>query len=346
MSGAEGPAVAGRRAVVLGALALVAAASVGCGERPPAAAPGPALPPLALGRVDELLAVARLRWVVLARLRDVATTAFLIPAIGRVVPEANLDRFAAATGVDLRTAEEAAMAVYADDGGKDVTAFVVRRGGDATTIERLFLARLVGGERRAQDRPDVARLTGKFGTSSKTLAVLGRDVVVFQDGGSPARGPARVAELYAEGKLKRSPTLLAADPLRSLAARFGPAPVRAFALGPFEGELARGARGLLAGATAIGAAARPSARERVALSIAVAGDFTTSGAAASTELADAWDDLAKGSLGHMLGLDRPAEKPLATFGADAVAIALELDPNRLADGLARATGETLAQIFR
>ena len=53
---------------------------------------------------------------------------------------------------------------------------------------------------------------------------------------------------YALDKLKKSPTVMSDDPLKALAARLGPAPFRAFAVGPFEGELARGARGLLAGA--------------------------------------------------------------------------------------------------
>jgi hypothetical protein len=165
-------------------------------------------------------------------------------------------------------------------------------------------------------------------------------------GGSEARGPARIASLYADGKLKRSPTLLAEEPLRSLDTRFGDAPLRAFALGPFEGELARGARGLLAGATAIGGAVRPSAREGLLVVVAVAGDFSRSGPAASKELAAAWDDLAGGTLGHLLGLDRPVEKPLATHAADAVAVTVEIDPARLAQGLASATSARIEEIMR
>ena len=124
------------------------------------------------------------------------------------------------------------------------------------------------------DRPEIVRMTGKIGLTPHALALIGRTAVAYQEGGSLMKGPARVATLFAEGKLKRSPSVLSTEPLRSLAARFGDAPARAFARGPFEGELARGARGLLAGATAVGAAARPTARERIGLSIAVAGDST------------------------------------------------------------------------
>src|SRR6185437_3027981 len=127
------------------------------------------------------------------------------------------------------------------------------------------------------------------------------------------------------------------DPLKALDARLGQAPLRAFAIGPFEGELSRAARGLLAGATAIGGTVRPSAREGLLVVIAVTGDFSRSGEAASHELTVAWDDLARGSFGHLLGLDEPIEKPLATHAPDAVAVAVEIDPGRLAKGLAMAT---------
>ncbi len=248
-------------------------------------------------------------------------------------------------GFDLRQIPEAAVASYAGEGG-DATLYVVRHNGDPRAIERLFRARLVSAEHRAVERPDLVRVSGKIGSTHATMLIAGRDVVAFQIGGSASRGPARVASLYALDKLKRSPTLLAEEPIKALDARLGDAPVRAFAIGPFEGELARGARGLLAGATAIGGTVRPSAREGLLVVVAVAGDFGKSGDAASRELVAAWEDMARGSLGHLLGLDEPIEKPLATHGSDAVAIALEIDPGRLAKGLASATSERIEEIMR
>jgi hypothetical protein len=56
------------------------------------------------------------------------------------------------------------------------------------------------------------------------MVVLGGDVVGYQFGGSAARGPARIASLYALDKLKKSPTVMSEDPLKALAARLGPAP--------------------------------------------------------------------------------------------------------------------------
>lgn len=339
-----GPAPS-RRALLGGTLAAALGLCLpGCGGAPeaPPRKPEPPLPPLAIADLTRLLPAAGLRWILVARPREIAAIPWLIPAISRVAPEQNLDRYAASTGVDLRQIPEAVVASY--EGG--ATFYLARHGGDARVIERRFHKRLTGRVRRALDRPDVVRVSGDIGAGPHALVLLGRDVVGLQDGGSPTRGPARIAALYGVGKLRRSPTALAVDPLPALVERFGPAPVRAFALGPFEGELARGARGLLAGATALGAAARPSAREKIALALAVAGDFSASGPAASEELLAAWDELAQSSFGHLLGLDVPVDPPLSTHAPDAVALAVELDPDRLARGIAAATSSQIEEIMR
>jgi hypothetical protein len=323
----------------LGALAIETALGLLAGCAPHADPPPPKqppLPPLKVQPLHELIALAGLRWVVLLKPRAITSIAWLIPAIGKIVPEENFSRFAARTGMDLRSLPEAAIASY-DTGA---TLYLASHVGDPAAIERWFRSRLTSAERRAMDRPDIVRLTGKIGLTPHALGLLGRFGVAYQEGGSIAKGPARVAGLFAEGKLKRSPSVLSTEPLRSLAARFGEAPARAFARGPFEGELARGARGLLAGATAIGAAARPSAREKIA------GDFSTSAEPAASALLAAWEELANGSFGHLLGLDQPVEKPLATHTPDAVAIAVEVDHQKLASGLAAATGSRLDEILR
>jgi hypothetical protein len=96
----------------------------------------------------------------------------------------------------------------------------------------------------------------------------------------------------------------------------------------------------------VGATLRPSAREAVLVVIAVAGDFAKSGPAASLELARAWDELGRGSFGHLLGLDEPIQPPLATHAPDAVAIAIEIDPTKLSKGLASATSARIDEIMR
>jgi hypothetical protein len=334
-------------------VARVAALLGGCAGAPPPPPPPPvkpdAPPPLRIASLTGLLPLAHLRWAIVVKPREVAAIPWLIPPIGRVVPEESLNRFAASVGFDLRQIPEAVVASYAGAGAGEAEPaelYLVRHNGDPTAIERLFRARLTGAGHRAEDRADVVRTSGKIGSTLVTLLVAGRDVAAFQVGGSATRGPARIASLYALDKLKKSPSLLAEEPLKSLDARLGDAPFRALAIGPFEGELARGARGLLAGATALGGTIRPSAREALLVVVAVAGDFAKSGPPASRELVAAWDDLAKGSFGHLIGLDEPVERPLATHAADAVAIAVEIDPGRLAKGLASATSARIEEIMR
>jgi len=330
-------------------VALFAAMAAGCGGAAPEPAPlrhEERLPPLRnTERLTDLLPLAGLQWIIVARPREIASIPWLIPSIAKVVPEQNLDRFAAVTGIDLRQIPEAAMASYRGEGGES-TIYLVRHRGDPRVIERAFRQRLTSEVRRVVERPDLIRISGKIGGHTSSMVIIGPDIIGVQHGGSARRGPARIAGLYATDKLRRSPTALAEEPLRSLSARFGEAPVRAMSLGPFEGELARGARGLLAGATAIGAAARPSAREGVALVIAVAGDFSTSGEPASRELGNAWRELAEGSFGHLLGLNQPVEPPLLTHSPSAVALAVELDPKKLAAGLAAATSDRINEIMR
>ena len=334
-----------RRGFLGGVLAALSAAACSAGPRAPLELGKLPLKALSVKALTDLLPLADLRWLLLVRPREIASIPWLIPSIGLFARESDFDRFAASSALDLRQIPEAAIASYAGAGGE--TAFwLARHTTDPTAIERAFRKRLTTGEKRVVDRPDLVRVSGKIGVAQSAMTVIGANVVGVQQGGSSGRGPARIAGLYAEDRLKKSPTVLSQEPLKSLAGRFGSAPVIALSPGPFEGELARGARGLLAGATAIGAAARPSAREKLALSVAVAGDFSTSGAPASKELVAAWNDLALGSFGHLLGLDQPIEPPLATFSEGAVALAVELDPERFARGLAEATGQRVKEILK
>ncbi|WP_272458293.1 hypothetical protein [Polyangium jinanense] len=339
--------VPGRRAFFAATLATLASALTGCGASPTTVTKTAETPepPLAVPSLDSLLPLAGLRWLVLVNPREITSIPWLVPFVGTVISEARFDRFASGTAVDLRRTPEAVVASYATNEG-DATVELLRHTGDARAVERAFRDRLSTEATRAADRHDLVRVSGKIGRATHAFAAIGPDVVCFQQAGSIQRGPCRIASLFARGALSRAARAFSDPSLRALAERLGPAPARAFALGPFEGELARGARGLLAAATAIGAAARPSAREGILLSIAVAGDFSRTGEAASEELAASWRDLAEGSFGHLLGLDVPVTAPLPTHAPDAVAIAVELDPKKLAKGLADVTSNEIDQIMR
>lgn len=232
----------------------------------------------------------------------------------------------------------------ADD--EDVMFYLARHTGSAQQIERAFRARFTSNEKRSLDRPDLIRMSGKIGRRTHAAVFLGADVVGFQEGGSVSRGPARVASLFAEGKLKHARSALATEPLHSLAMRLGAAPLAAYAPGPFDGELSRGLRGLLGAATAIGAVLQPTPQKSFAVTAAVTGDFSKSAAPAADELLAAWKDLAQSRLGHILGLDKPVRAPMTAGAPDAVMIAVELSGQSLAEGLAVATASRVQDIFK
>src|SRR6185295_4064338 len=98
------------------------------------------------------------------------------------------------------------------------------------------------------------RISGAVSGMPETLvSVRGHLVAVAL--GDPT--PARVAELYAEGRLARSPSALHGSALATLPGTLGRAPLVFYAPGPFSGEWASGARGLLGAAVALGVAVTP-----------------------------------------------------------------------------------------
>jgi hypothetical protein len=334
-----GPRV-GRRLVVVGLASLAAAA---CSSAPSTPRPAP-LPPLATADLDKLVPRAGLVWLVRARPRAIAQIPWLIPGIGRIVPEANFDAFRDKTGFDVRQVPEAYLAGFGPALGGAAGA-VIRHNAQPGDLERRFRARLTADVVRAEDRPDVVRLSGKVGLKSRAFARIGADVAVYQDGGEPGAGPARVATLYARGKLaaKRA---LDGDPLGPLVARFGEAPVVAVALGPFEDEWRRAARGLLESATAVGAAARPTARENIGLAIAITGDWGERGSEAADILRTAWADVATSGTGSILGLNATIEPPVVAGDRDVVTLSAEIAPDRLAEGLRSLAAQDIEALMR
>ena len=334
-------------AAVLTAFASVLSGCRGATNAPITPPPPPPPPPLVITSLDVLIPLPGLRWLVVARPNEIASISWLEPSIATLIDKERLDRFAELMGFDLRSVSEASWAAYrADAEGDDVSLELVRHSTDPLVVERLFRDRLSADVVRSIDDPRIVRVRGRIGQTVHAFASIGRDVACFQQNGVADRGPCRVSTLLALGKLQRTRRVFEDDALRALAKRFESAPLRAFAPGPFEGELGRGVRGLLAAATAVGAAVRPSHREGVLLEIAIAGDFSKSGDEASRKLAAAWDDLASRPLGHLLGLDTPHAPALPSYTQDAVALVVDLDPRKLTKGLADATSNQIREIMR
>lgn len=330
-----------RRTALCALGGLFASACAGAAPPPPL----PALPPLATKDLVGLVPSAGLAQLLLLKPRAIAQIPWLIPAIAKIAPETNLTRFSAINGLDLRQIPEAVLARFGDAlEGAELE--LVRHHQDPMVMERLFQKRLVEGAKRDEDRPDLVRLSGVVGSEIKLFERLGSDVVAFQQGGSVARGPARIAALFAQNKLKKTPRALETDPLKGLRARFGDAPVIALAKGPFNDEWKRAGHGLLEASTGVGAAARPTAREHLGFAIALSGSFATEGAEAVEVLLQAWNELASSTVGHLLGLDKPIEPPLGSHSDDAIALSVEVEPNRFAEGLRALVSEDLEAIMK
>lgn len=324
-------------------LGMFAELAIGCASTPPPEVPK--LPPLALGKLTDLCTSAGLAWIVLVKPRDIAQIPWLIPDLGIFASEKNLDTFAGDTGLDLRQIPEAVLARFDDSlGGADLQ--LVRHHGDPKLPQQLFAKRLTKEPVVAAERPDLVRISGTIGTKQHAFARLGDEIVAFQEGGSIEKGPLRIAALYAEEKIKKTPRALEMEPLKSLAARFGNAPVIGLAKGPFDDEWKMAAGGLLEAATAVGGAARPTAREHLGLALAIASDFNTSGDAASETLMAAWQDFAETQMGRLLGLADPIEGPLPTHTSDVVALSLEVDAHRFAEGLHALVSEDVDAIMK
>ena len=327
-----------RRAVVAFALAFLAPA-LGCGAavEEVVVPPPPAPPDLEIAHLTDLLTSARLNWLVLVRPAELARVAWLDPLLTRIFQHERLDDLRLTTGVDVRRAPELALATY-EGAPDDAVAYFVRHDADPLAVERRFRERLTKLDQRATLGHQLTFVTGLVGTSSLGFVGAGRGVAGYQFGGDMARGPAKIAALYAQGRLAGVPTALAPDALRLASERFGVAPLEAFLPGPFEGDLAQGARGLFAASTCVALSLAPTPAETLALTVFVGGDF------ASTEGADrmlrlAFDDLGASDLGHLLGLHAPRSEPRVTSSSDGLALEVELDPKALVAGLTAATSD-------
>src|SRR5262249_32437282 len=136
--GVEEPAlrVRGRRVRRVAAAIAIVALCMGCGGAPPTPAPPP-LPPLHLAPLPDLAPAAGLSWIVIARPRDLAARADLIPALHALVPEERLATFAARNGgVSPLELEELVAATY-----RATTLYLARGMIDPSRVEGAFAAR-------------------------------------------------------------------------------------------------------------------------------------------------------------------------------------------------------------
>jgi hypothetical protein len=338
--------------------ALAGGLGAACGAASPVVVQ-PGAPALRLDPLTDLVAAAGLVWLLDVRPQEVLADPALASLVGAAAPDDRLEAFAVRFGgVDLRRADEVVVAGLADS-----TFGLARLPVDPPGVEAAFTRRALQVEGRGVDR-GVVRLWGTVGQQREQIAIFDRRAVGIEVG---ALGALRTAAYFAQGRLKRSPPALAAEPLASAVARLrgrpgdrhlgdprfgdprlGDAPVRGFAPGPFSGDWSPGLAGLLKAATAMAAALRPTDHPRpgaLALRVLLTGAWGADGPAAAQRLEASFRLLGEDPLGRLTGLDQPLEGPVATSDAEALVLDVALDPVRISEGVRAIAGAPLAEMM-
>jgi hypothetical protein len=283
------------------------------------------VPPLHGGPLTDFVPAAGLRWMVAGRPRELAQNTEFAEAVGRLLPEARLSAYAQSTGVDLRTLPNGLIA-----GFDYATLYMAEMRKGDELVEQRFGARLLHDATLESKHPKLRRLSGVVGRTPETLLVA-RGHWVALAVGDPS--PTRVAEGFALRRLRRSPPALRGSALSTLPAHLEQAPLRFYAPGPFVGEWARAARGLLARSFAIGFAAKPAAGRTLDACVVLAGDFGDLGAEAEPRLRGAWEDLAESSTGTLLGLRQAASASRVRASAEQLELCVALSLAEITRGL-------------
>lgn len=324
------------------AIALALAAALwSCGPKPPT---GPATPPpvpIHLEAACDLAQSAGVEWIVEARPRAIAQLPDLIPALALVVPEARFNAFASAHGgIDVRAIQDLCVAKY-----KGTLLSIARAPLDPARIEKAFADRVTrpGGRHVDVPNPPVVRVWGEVNGEAQQVAIFGRELVALEQGRA---GPIRVAEAFALGKLHRASPALRAASLARAVELVGDAPMRAFAPGPFEGEMAQGLGGLMRASTAIAASAQfAGAPAKIAVRLVLTGGWGKDAPAAVSLLAAAVHVVSESPLGRLLGLDHPVVSPQVTATEDALIVEATLDGLALARGIHDALDAEIGDIM-
>ena len=321
------------------ALALAIAVSA-CGPKPPAAPPAPPPVPLHLEPACDLAPSAGVEWIVEAKPRALSELPDLIPVIALVIPEARFNTFASAHGgVDVRQVQDLCVAKY-----KQTLLSIARTPIDPVRVEKAFSDRVTnpGGRQLDIPNPPVLRVWGEVNGEPQQLVVFGRELVALEQG---RPGPIRAAEAFARGKLRRASPALRGGTLARAVQLVGEAPVRAFAPGPFEGEIAQGLGGLMRASTAVAASAQVTGT-RIMLRIALTGAWGKDAPAAAERLAAAVHVVSESPLGRLLGLDHPVVPSQVRTLEDALVIEVTLDGVAFARGLHDALDAEIGDIMR
>ena len=322
-----------RRAAV--ALCMSFALSA-CGADPAGqpVAPVKAGPTLHDGPLTDYVPAAGLRWLVVARLDELAQSKELAPSLELLFPKRRLDAFRDGSGIDLRETPEAMAA------GFDYATVYAARTDKVSVPEEKFAKRLVTEPKFGSPQPKLRTITGLVGSTPETLLSFDQRWVLVSVG---SRTPIKVATLFASKRLKKTVPALKGAALSDLPDALESAPLRMYAPGPFQGEWARAAGGILASATALGVAAEPGPKQTLRVTIYVAGAWTDIDD--KSRLAAAWHQLSQDPLGRLLALDEPAESPQISGTPELLTLKVRLRAAPMAQGLRAAVVAEVDEIL-
>jgi hypothetical protein len=186
----------------------------------------------------------------------------------------------------------------------------------------------------------LTRITGVIGQTPETL-LTAEDRVLAVAVGDPLL--AKIAEAYAEERLKNSPSALRGSALSTLPDLSADNAAVLLAPGPFADEWRRAAGGLLESTVAVGIAVRPIGRGKIAGTLCLSGAWGDSAEAAKSRLATAWAAFAQSSAGHLFSLSPDADVK-SSPNLLTLSVELELDP--LVRGLKAAVLSDITELLQ
>ncbi len=298
--------------------------------------------PLDVSSAEMLHALAGLRSLIAIEPQHIVESS-AHEAVMKMISAERFEAFAANHGgCDLRAVRSLTVASF-----DDATEFVTVLGSFSPAgLERWFRDR-VEVEGSAIDRGHTHQfepLNRTWGASRRGREQLGMVQGRFAMWESGRLGPLRVAHLFSQRALKKVKPAADLEPLATLRKFAHDAPVRWFALGPFEGTQGAAVAGLLATCTGLVIAATPLAGTpaRVALKCAMLGTF---GDRAAERFLASFNVLANDPLGRLCGLHEKLSDLKVQTWDDRIEAALVVDALRIADGLLAATQATVADVM-
>ncbi len=288
------------RALALGLLLFMAGVA-GCAPRvettPRATTKPMAAPALYRGNVLDYAPAAGLSWLLVLRPERILRSATVAPSLALLIPDDRWAAFEAATGVRVRDVPSAAVASY----GLGTLYLAELPAEFAPVVRERFALRFTTDPILSRPREGLERIRGTTGgvprslvtLDDRLLAVAARDTTLT-----------RIVEAYALHKLK-SPSVLRGAALWELPPLPNEALAAFYVPGPFEGEWASAASGLLSAATALQLVVVDAGDGRVRATLTLIGDFEVD--SASEQLERAFRDLVESSTGKLLALENATD---------------------------------------